>query len=434
MTSILHLIPHYGYILIYILLTIELMGIPFLPGEILIIYSGFLVFKGELNLVLVFITAVLGVSSGMTASYFIGRKLGTRFFHKHGPKIHLGPEKIEKVSKILDRFGAVLIFFICFIPGLKHIIGYVSGMSELSYKKYAASAYTGAMAWATVFLTIGDILGDNWKMFHVYIRKYLIIGAVIAVLVIGLFFLIKTYKEKILSLIVKTIMYLYNKFNSLGKVRFFVLAVAVILGAFIDIFANIISGIVTDDFTVFNQITYYIINKLFKDNYVFHLVFKLINLLTLDIMYIIIPVLLILFMLNKKRDRNIEIRYIILTICGGYLLKEIVVCVFNYLSTYISMLQNFLDGKTFNAIVIFGFALYIIYEHLDNIYLKKTLIIVLLVIALLTGISQLYFENDLSSVLAGYSLGIVWVSLNIILLELKKVSINSEERVIEKNS
>lgn len=423
MTSILHLVPQYGYILIYILLTIELMGIPFLPGEILIIYSGFLVYKGELNFILVLISAVLGVCSGMTASYFIGKKLGAPFFKKHGSKIHLGPEKMDKISKILDKFGMVLIFFICFIPGLKHIIGYFSGMSEFKYKKYAISAYTGAIVWAGIFLTIGDVLGENWKMFHKYLHKYLISGAILAILVIGIFFIIKIYKENILNFIIKIVMKLYHTFNSLGKVRFFVLAVAVVFGAFIDIFANIISGIVSNQFTVFNDITYYITSRLFSNSYLFNLLFKLIAILTTNMMYVIVPVLLIIYMLNKKKNKNIEIKYIILTICGGFLLKELVMYLFNYISGYIMILQNFLDGRCFTVIVIYGFGLYIIYSHLENIYLRKVLIGVVIVLGLLTGIAQLYFENDLSSVLSGYTLGIVWVSLNIILLEIKKVTI-----------
>ncbi|MGL5764010.1 MAG: DedA family protein, partial [Sarcina sp.] len=147
MNNILNLIPHYGYLLVFVLLTIELMGVPFLPGEILIVYCGFLVFKGDLNFVLLTITAALGVSTGLTISYIIGSKLGTPFFEKYGPKIHLGPDKMEKVSGLLNKYGMTLIFFICFIPGLKHVIGYFSGTSSMTYKKYALGAYTGSIVW-----------------------------------------------------------------------------------------------------------------------------------------------------------------------------------------------------------------------------------------------------------------------------------------------
>ncbi|MGL4449641.1 MAG: DedA family protein, partial [Sarcina sp.] len=87
MSYFLNLVAEYGYILIYVLLTIELMGIPFLPGEILIVYCGFLVYQNKLNFILVVICAAFGVLTGMSLSYFIGKKLGKPFFYKHGKRL-----------------------------------------------------------------------------------------------------------------------------------------------------------------------------------------------------------------------------------------------------------------------------------------------------------------------------------------------------------
>ena len=40
--------------------------------------------------------AGIGSFTGMTISYWLGKKLGTPFFHKHGHRIHLGPERLDR--------------------------------------------------------------------------------------------------------------------------------------------------------------------------------------------------------------------------------------------------------------------------------------------------------------------------------------------------
>ncbi len=62
-------------------------------------YTGLLVYEGKLHWLLSITMAWAGASTGVTLSYWIGLRLGTPFFEKkYGRRIHLGPEKIEKVS------------------------------------------------------------------------------------------------------------------------------------------------------------------------------------------------------------------------------------------------------------------------------------------------------------------------------------------------
>ena len=274
MSDILNLVSQYGYILVYILLTIELMGVPFLPGEILLVYCGFLVFQGKLNIILLCIVATLGVSSGLTLSYFIGHKLGEPFFAKYGSKFHLGPDKMEKMSKLLNKYGTTLIVFICFIPGLKHIIGYFAGTSKMSFKRYALGGYIGAIIWSITFAIVGNLLGSNWSEFHKYIIKYLIIGATIFLILICIFYILKIYKTQIINFIEKTVITLLDTFHSLGRIRVVVLLSAVICILLVDAFVNIIQGLLSNQFVPFNQITYYIIQRIFANSIIFNPIFK----------------------------------------------------------------------------------------------------------------------------------------------------------------
>lgn len=421
MSFILNLIPQYGYALVFILLAIELMGVPFLPGEILVTYCGFLVFKGELNFVLLTIIATLGVCTGLTTSYFVGKKLGAPFFEKHGEKIHLGKDRMDKISGLINRYGTALIFFICFIPGLKHIIGYFSGMSSMKYKRYAIGGYLGAIVWAITFITLGDILGNNWSSLHKYVEKYLIVGAIIMIVAISIFYLIRIYKTQIIDFIERAVLKLLRVFHSLGKIRIFVLITAVICILLVDAFVNIIQGLVSNQFAPFNEITDYIIHRVFSNFAGSEIIFKAISLLESNIMYIVIAVLLIAYISYKSRNKSIEIKYTLITLLGGFVVQQILNYTFKFLSSYISVLDNIFNIKCFNVIVIYGFVAYILFKNTKHRILRKSLIVVFLIISALTGLAAIFFNNSLSEILAGYSLGGAWLTLNIILLEITKI-------------
>src|SRR4051794_14092996 len=102
------MLNQYGYYVLGIALMLELLALP-LPGEVLMTYAGLMVFEGHLNWVVSILTAGIGASIGMTISYWIGYKLGTPFFEKHGAKIHLGPDKLKKTSQWFEHYGNKLL-------------------------------------------------------------------------------------------------------------------------------------------------------------------------------------------------------------------------------------------------------------------------------------------------------------------------------------
>lgn len=71
-----------------------------------------------------------------------------------------------------------------FIPGIRHITGYFSGMTKVSYKKFAVSAYLGAFIWTTTFISLGRVLGANWNKYNEISKWYLLIAVLIAILLI----------------------------------------------------------------------------------------------------------------------------------------------------------------------------------------------------------------------------------------------------------
>ncbi len=173
----------YGYIVLFLALAIELIGFP-TPGEVLMTYCGVLVSQGKLHWGLSIAVGTLGISIGITISYFIGSALGYPFFNKYGSYFHMGPDRLEKVSKWFHKYGSWLLIVAFFIPGVRHITGYFSGVTKMSFSKFAIFSYIGAFAWSGTFISLGKVVGPSWEQYHPTIIKYMILFVVIISLIV----------------------------------------------------------------------------------------------------------------------------------------------------------------------------------------------------------------------------------------------------------
>ncbi|MBO9598160.1 MAG: DedA family protein, partial [Cohnella sp.] len=171
-------LEQYGYGVLFFALMLELIALP-LPGEFIMTYAGLISYQGHLSWLLCIVAAGLGSCIGMTISYWIGFRLGTPFFEKYGRRIHFGPDKWNAVSAWYGRYGNKLLLVAYFIPGVRHMTGLFSGIMRLSFPVYAAFAFTGALIWVSLFISLGRLLGPKWEQYHHTINRYMIVAGVI---------------------------------------------------------------------------------------------------------------------------------------------------------------------------------------------------------------------------------------------------------------
>jgi membrane protein DedA with SNARE-associated domain len=135
-------------------------------------YTGYLAYLGELNLPTAIALAWLGTSIGMTFTYFAGRRLGYPFLVRYGPRLFLGPKKLKKSTDIFEKYGSKLLFFSFFFPGVRHFTGYLAGIMNIPFRVFAAYTYLGAFSWVVTFIGGGRILGSRWSMIHEWATRY----------------------------------------------------------------------------------------------------------------------------------------------------------------------------------------------------------------------------------------------------------------------
>jgi membrane protein DedA with SNARE-associated domain len=424
LNSVIELINNYGYIILFSALVLELIAFP-LPGELMMTYCGFLVYKSEMNWGISILVATAGVITGITISYFVGAKVGTRFFEKYGSYIHLGPAQMEKTSNWFESSGNKLLILACFIPGVRHITGYFSGITEIPYKRFALNAYLGAFIWTGTFISLGKVLGPNWDKFHSSISRYLIIGCLIVSLILIIVYVYKNHKAQIIELTYRILNKTIITFHSMGKMKVAIAAVAVAFLGFLILVIGVVQDYLAHEFGQFDIVVAYLAKAIFTSNWSHLLgVFRLISSIK-----VLVPLTILMFIWIIKRSRNkiLESQFLLLVIGGGEVLQVTLRHIFRRLGpSSISLIENskytFPSNQSLMTIVAYGFFAFLILRNVKKNWAKTAVLIITLFICIASGISPIFFQTGYpSDVYAGYIFGGVWLTINIILLEVYRI-------------
>ncbi|HWB82633.1 MAG TPA: DedA family protein [Bryobacteraceae bacterium] len=185
-------ISQHGYPAIFFLLVLGIVGLP-VPDETLLTFTGYLVFKGKLDLRLAFFSAFFGSVCGITISYILGRTFGIALIHRYGKYLHISEASISRAHSWFERLGRWTLTIGYFIPGVRHFTAYAAGISDLEPHYFAAFAYSGAFLWASAFIGLGYWVGDNWQVVEGNYHKGLIVLGVVAAIGVGAWFAWRKY-------------------------------------------------------------------------------------------------------------------------------------------------------------------------------------------------------------------------------------------------
>src|SRR6266852_7603546 len=107
-----------GYAGIVLLMAIESACIP-LPSEIIMPFSGFLVYKGEFNLWLVGIAGAFGCVVGSLVAYWVGMYGGRPLIEKYGRYLLISRHDLDLADRWFARYGEVIVFASRLLPAIR---------------------------------------------------------------------------------------------------------------------------------------------------------------------------------------------------------------------------------------------------------------------------------------------------------------------------
>lgn len=151
----------YGSFALFALLALGIILLP-IPDETLLVAAGIFVSEGRFLAVPTILASYAGSMCGVTLSFLLGAGAGKYLINHYGGWIGFTEAKRQRVRSWFKHYGKWTLVFGYFIPGVRHITGVLAGMGKLEYKQFALFAYSGAILWASTFLSLGYFLGDYW--------------------------------------------------------------------------------------------------------------------------------------------------------------------------------------------------------------------------------------------------------------------------------
>ncbi len=179
------LIERYGYLIVFLGVTLEGVGIP-LPGETVLIAAGALAHRGSLTLWETLAMGSLGAVMGGQAGYCLGRFGGRPFVLRWGRYAFITPERLGRAERFFERHGGKAVFLARFITGLRVFGALVAGMSRMPYAKFTVYSVLGGVVWATAAVALGYFLWASIGLVEHWIGRIslLLVAALVLVAIL----------------------------------------------------------------------------------------------------------------------------------------------------------------------------------------------------------------------------------------------------------
>ena len=153
-------VSSWSYAGIFVMMFLESSFFPF-PSEVAMIPAGYLAHKGEMSLVLAFISGTLGSLLGAIFNYYLCYFFGREIVLKYGKFVGITHEKMDKFEAFFNKHGEISTFNSRLIPGIRQYISLPAGLAKMNIFRFCLFTTLGAGIWCAILLVVGYFLGSN---------------------------------------------------------------------------------------------------------------------------------------------------------------------------------------------------------------------------------------------------------------------------------
>lgn len=180
---ILNIINEFGYIGIFLLITIENIFPP-IPSEVILTFGGFLTTFSTMSIWKVSVSATMGSVLGAILLYSVGRVLNIERIDsfvdsKIGKKLGLKKEDIKKASKWFNKYENKAVFICRFVPIVRSLISIPAGISKMKMNIFLPLTTIGSFIWNVVLIYLGRVAGEAWHNIVDYMDFYTTIVVIV---------------------------------------------------------------------------------------------------------------------------------------------------------------------------------------------------------------------------------------------------------------
>lgn len=158
--------------------------VPPMPGDVLIVFAGYLVATGSLDPWLVVALATIGGTAGFMTMVALGRRIEGAI--RSPDRFRWIPkQRIKRAIRWVNRYGFGVVLANRFLSGLRSVISIATGMARLNVGRTTLYAAVSALVWSSLMVLLGYWVGKNWEVVATILRRYSAVVTVIIVLIVA---------------------------------------------------------------------------------------------------------------------------------------------------------------------------------------------------------------------------------------------------------
>jgi membrane protein DedA with SNARE-associated domain len=151
-----------GYLGIALLMGIESACIP-LPSEIIMPFSGYLVYTGRFQLLWVATAGAIGCNLGSAVAYWIGAHGGRPMVERFGKYVLLSRHDLDRTTHFFLKYGSITVFLARLLPVVRTFIALPAGIAKMPLLRFHIYTFLGSWPWCFVLAYVGMRLGRSWE-------------------------------------------------------------------------------------------------------------------------------------------------------------------------------------------------------------------------------------------------------------------------------
>ena len=152
------------YAILFLIIFVEtgLVIMPFLPGDSLLFTAGLLCAQQSgLNIFVLIPLLIAAAIIGDNLNYFVGKYFSEHVLSlKFKGKPLVNPEWINEVHNYFEKQGTKTIIIARFIPIVRTVTPFVSGVGKMNYKTFLPYDILGGILWVSSVTIVGYFLGN----------------------------------------------------------------------------------------------------------------------------------------------------------------------------------------------------------------------------------------------------------------------------------
>ena len=142
-------------------LTSGVVGVP--GSEPTMLFAGFNVSEGHLSMLGILVFGVLGDMLGASIAYAIGYWGREEIVERHGNKLHISKQRLDRAHRWFERFGAPVIVVSRCIPFARAAFPYAAGVARMGYGRFLVFGTIGSIIWISALGVLGNAVGSQWQ-------------------------------------------------------------------------------------------------------------------------------------------------------------------------------------------------------------------------------------------------------------------------------